>query len=89
MLGRRGPAFNWQPRTRDRTSATAPEGYVAPTLEEIEKALPSAIAKCASLFAEPRITRVRFAQTEASAKASKSKEKEKAEKEKEARGKSK
>ena len=51
---------------------TAPSTFTLPKLADIEPELRSAIAGCKAegLFADPAVTRLSFAQTEASAKGS-------------------
>jgi CRISPR-associated protein Csb1 len=58
---------------------TAPAGFALPSIEKLEADLPAAIGACKALFAEPRVTRLVYGQTEASGKASKKAAKAKAE----------
>lgn len=39
-----------------------PEGFTLPSLSELEEALPQLIESCSSLFADPRVTQVRYAE---------------------------
>ncbi|MCX6951131.1 MAG: type I-U CRISPR-associated protein Cas7, partial [Verrucomicrobia bacterium] len=57
----------------ERVTVTAPAGFALPSLGEIEAELSSAVTRCKieGLFADPPVTRLSFAQTEASAKGSK------------------
>ncbi len=57
-------------RARD-LMVSAPEGFSCPSLEDLEGALPEAIKACASYFAKPPRTELRFQATAASARASK------------------
>jgi len=52
-------------------SVSAPEGFSCPSLADLEAALPAAIRACASSFAKPPRTDLRFQVTAASARASK------------------
>jgi CRISPR-associated protein Csb1 len=68
--------------TPESTKVKAPAGFGLPSLAEIEAELKAAIAVCKAegLFADPVVTRLAFAQTEASSKGSKkSAKKDKAE----------
>jgi CRISPR-associated protein Csb1 len=50
---------------------TAPPGFALPPIEALEAVLPPEIRACRHLFADPPVTRVRFAPTEASTRVSK------------------
>lgn len=59
--------------TSESATIKAPAGFVLPSLADIEAELKTAVAGCKAegLFADPVVTRLAFAQTEASAKGSK------------------
>lgn len=58
---------------------TAPDGFSLPSIEELERQLPSAIRACKGLFADPAVTQLVFAPTGSSTKLSKKAGKAKAE----------
>jgi CRISPR-associated protein Csb1 len=58
---------------------TAPEAFVLPSIDALERELPGAIAACKKFFAEPAVTNLVFTMTSAAGKASKKVTKAKAE----------